>query len=204
MTPFALALFLFLADQPAAGEAAPAPEATAPAPEAPAAETPYPTGAPRDDYQFVAWCYGALRGYVDLHDEVMPEVTRIESTYRPPNRKLADDMKVYADTQKDARARLKDFQLALTTAEKASLRPLNAVGAKAVQQGRSIWAGGPNIDTRRKAQEWMSWVLPKKCETTAATLQERAQLMGPAFKVNAEPEAPAAAPTAEAPAPPNS
>ena len=39
------------------------------------------TGAPTDDYQFVAWCYGALSGYLDLHDEVMPEVTRIESTW---------------------------------------------------------------------------------------------------------------------------
>ena len=60
---FALALFLQSADA-----AAPPPEAAAPAP----AEDRLPNGAPSDDYQFVAWCYGALRGYLDMHDEMMP------------------------------------------------------------------------------------------------------------------------------------
>jgi hypothetical protein len=191
MTPIALALALFLADQPAA----------APAPEAPAAEAPadiHPTGAPRDDYQFVAWCYGALRGYLELHDEVMPEVTRIESTFRPPNRKLSDDLKVYDDMQKDGVQKLKLFQGAMTAAVKASLQPINTLGGAAVRKGRSMWVGAGDISTRRKAQEWMSWALPAKCETTAASLEKRAKLMGATFKVNAEPEAP---PPAEVPAP---
>ena len=58
------------------------------APEAPAPADPpeqrHPTGAPREDYPFVAWCYGALLGYLELHDEVMPEVRRIETTFRRP------------------------------------------------------------------------------------------------------------------------
>lgn len=214
MAPIALALLLFLQGQPAAAEAAqPAPAdqaAQAPAADALASgaappEERWPAGAPHDDYQFVAWCYGSLRGYLDLHDEVMPDVTRIESTYRPPGRKLSDDLKVYADIQKDGRRQLKLFQGALTAAEKASIRPINTVGAEAVKKGRSTWNAGPEITKARLAQEWMSWALPAKCETTAKSLESRATLLGASFKSNAEsePEAapPADAPPADAPAP---
>jgi hypothetical protein len=181
MHALAFALALFAQDAPAA----------APAPEAPAAaeSLPLPTGAPADDYQFVAWCYGALRGYVEMHDEVMPEVTRIENTFRPPGRKLADDLKVYDENMKQGRKDLARFQAALTAAEKASLQPINSVGAQAVRKGRSVWNAGPEVTTRRKAQEWMSWTLPKRCGQVADALEARAKLQGAAFKVNAEPEA---------------
>ena len=200
MTPFAFALAMFFM-QPAEAPAAPV-EAPAAAPKP--AEEAFPPGAPHEDYPFVAWCYGNLRGYLDMHDEVMPEVTRIESTYRPPNRKLADDMKVYAEMQKDGRAQLKTFQEALTAAEKASMRPINRVGAEAVKRGQSIWVAGPEVSKARKAQEWMSWTLPARCETTAASLEKRSTLMGASLRANAEPEpapAEAPAPTAETPPP---
>jgi hypothetical protein len=204
MAPIALALFLFMTGQPAAdpaaatAEAAPA-AAQAPAPEATPAEDRFPAGAPHDDYQFVSWCYGSLRGYLDLHDQVMPEVTRIETTFRPPGRKLSDDLKVYADMQKDGRAQLKLFQSAMTAAEKASLRPINTVGAAAVAKGRDVWKSGPGVTPARMAQAWMSWALPARCETTAKTLHDRAVLMGASFKVNEEAEPADAAPPAEAP-----
>lgn len=219
MSALAIAMSLFLQAQPAAeptpppGDAAPAAEAPAAPAEAAPPEDPWPAGAPRDDYQLVAWCYGALRGYLDLHDQVMPEVTRIETTFRPPGRKLGDDLKVYADMQKAGTKELKEFQAALTAAEKASLKPINTIGAAALAKGRSVWQAGPEVTKARLAQEWMSWALPARCETTAKTLKERAVLMGASFKVNAEPEAPPAeavpadAPTAppqapaEAPAP---
>jgi hypothetical protein len=193
MTPFAFALAIFLAQ--AADGAAPAAETPAPA----TAEEAFPAGAPHDDYPFVAWCYGNLRGYLDMHDEVMPEVTRIESTYRAPGRKLADDLKIYADMQKTGRAQLKTLQAALTAAEKASVRPINKIGAEAVNRGHSIWVAGPDVTKARKAQEWMSWTLPARCETTAASLEERSKLMGASLRANAEPE-PAPAPAAETPA----
>jgi hypothetical protein len=194
-----LLLALFLQAQPAAADAAPpspAPAAEAPAAPAEAAppEESWPAGAPRDDYQLVAWCYGALRGYLDLHDQVMPEVTRIETTFRPPGRKLSDDLQVYADMQKQGRSDLKRFQAAMTAAEKASLRPINTVGAAAVIKGRGMWNGGPNITKARLAQEWMSWTLPARCQTTADSLEARARLMGATFKVNTEEEAPPPAP----------
>ena len=201
MIPFAFALYMFLAqpaEAPPSAAPAAAPEA---APAAATAQEVFPAGAPHEDYPFVAWCYGNLRGYLDMHDEVMPEVTRIESTYRPPNRKLADDLKVYADMQKTGRDQLKTFQAALTAAEKASMRPINAIGAEAVKRGRSIWLAGPEVSKARKAQEWMSWTLPARCEATAATLEQRAKLMGASFRVNEIPEAAtAAAPAPEAPA----
>jgi hypothetical protein len=133
-----------------------------------------------------------------MHDEVMPEVTRIESTYRPPGRKLSDDLKVYADMQKTGRAQLKTFQEALTAAEKASMRPINQVGAEAVKRGHSIWVAGPEVTKARKAQEWMSWTLPARCETTAVALEQRSKLMGASLRANAEPEP---APETAVPAP---
>src|SRR4051812_38670732 len=162
-------------------------QAAAEAPPAAAGEPaamPYPVGAPHDDYQLVAWCYGMLRGYLDLHDQVMPEVTRIETAFRPPGRKLADDLKVYADMQKAGKGQLKEFQAALTAAEKASLRPINALGAEQVAKGHRVWEAAPNVTKARLAQEWMSWALPARCETTAKTLKDRAVLLGASFKVN--------------------
>jgi GNAT superfamily N-acetyltransferase len=192
MIPLIFALALAMANDPAATNAAPA--------QAPA-EAPLPPGAPADDYQFVAWCYGALRGYLDMHDEVMPEVVRIESTFRRPGSRLADDLKVYDDQQRQGRADLKKFQAALTAAEKASVRPINQEGAEAVRRGRMVWAAGPQVTAARKAQEWMSWSPPARCQSIAGTLETRSLLMGTALKANVQPEAePAPAP---APSPPS-
>ena len=183
MTPLMIALALL----------AQAPE-TAPASTAPpvAAEDRIPNGAPREDYPFVAWCYGALRGYLDMKSEVMPEVTRIENQFRKPGTRLADDLKVYADMERDGKVQLKTFQGALTAAEKASVKPINAVGAQAVRQGRQTWSAGPTITKARKAQEWMSWALPARCDTVAASLEARSRLMGATLRMNAEEPAPAA------------
>ena len=178
MTPFAIALALFAQQPDAAAAPAPVP-----------AEDRIPNGAPTQDYPFVAWCYGALRGYLDLHDEVMPEVTRIESQFRKPGARLEDDLKVYADMQKDGRDKLKTFQAALTAAEKASVRPINAVGGNAVRQGRLTWNTGPEVAKARKAQEWMSWALPARCDTVAASLEARSKLMGATLRANT-PKAP--------------
>ncbi|MEO8113375.1 MAG: hypothetical protein ABI655_03265 [Phenylobacterium sp.] len=191
MTPLILALALFQAPDPAVAQD-PAPP--------PPVEAPIPPGAPREDYPFVAWCYGVLRGYLDMHDEVMPEVTRIERTFHNPQVKLSDDLKVYEDQQRQGRADLKRFQAALTAAEKASLRPINAQGAAAVRKGRATWTAGPDVTPARKAQAWMSWTLPARCPVIAETLETRARLMGASFQVNAEPDAPAPE-TAPAPAP---
>ena len=194
MSALLLALALLMADDaPAAPEGGAGP--------APAAAASYPPGAPRDDYGLVAWCYGALSGYLDLHDQVMPEVTRIESAFRAPGRSLQEDLKVYADLRRDGRRQLKIFASAMEAAEKASLRPINAAGGEAVKKGRGVWAAAPNLPKARVAQEWMSWALPARCETTAVELEKRAKLMGTAFQVETAqaPEPEAAAPSEPAP-----
>jgi hypothetical protein len=200
MILLALAASLFLADQPATQEAVPAdpPAAQAPAQPAP---VPAPTGAPTEDYPFVAWCYGVLSGYLELHDQVMPEVTRIESTWRRPGSKLADDLKVYEVQQRQGREDLKRFQSALTAAEKASLQPINVAGAAAMQRGHAVWNIGPDVSKARVAQEWMSWSLPSRCPVVASALEKRARLLGASFKVNAAPDAEAAPAETSAAAP---
>lgn len=175
-----LALVFFQADPAAAAEPAPAPAAEA---------SPFPPGAPREDYQFVGWCYGNLRGYLDLYERVMPEVTRIETTWRRPGSNLAEDLKVYEQMQKSGRKQLVTLQGSMTAAEKASLKPINVLGADAVRKGRSIWNAPSDTPKARIAQEWMSWTLPARCEATAKTLEARAKLMGATFQVNAEPVA---------------
>jgi len=193
MSALAFALALLLADAPDAAAAAAEP--------APAAEAPLPAGAPKDDYQFVAWCYGALRGYLDLHDQVMPEVTRIESEFHRPGSSLSDDLEVYADAQRQGRKDLARLQSAMTAAEKASLKPINTIGAAAVTKGASMWMGSPDITKARLAQEWMSWEPPPRCLKTADALHKRAVLMGPAFKVNVGDDAAPPAADAQAPQP---
>ncbi|MET3525365.1 hypothetical protein [Phenylobacterium koreense] len=177
---FALAL---LAQDPAASAASPS---TGPEPAPAAQELPWPPGAPRDDYGLVAFCHGALTGYLELHDRVMPEVTRIETTWRAPGRSLAEDMKIYADIDKQGRKDLKLFERAIDAAEKASPRPLAPIGAAAIQRGRATWAGAASLSDARIAQEWMSWSLPVRCGPTAQRLEKNAKLMGAAFDPTAE------------------
>jgi hypothetical protein len=193
---FALAL---LAAQDQTGlEAAPTtPVQAPPAAEAPAApaepeELPYPPSAPKDDYGLVAWCYGALSGYLELHDRMIPEVTRIEDAYRRPGTTLADDMKTYSDMEKVSKTNMKLFARAMEAAERASLKPINTRGAAAVAKGRSGWAGAANLPVRTVAQQWMGWTLPSRCTPTATALEARAKLMGTAFKANEIPAEPAA------------
>src|SRR5262249_47478016 len=72
MTP---ALILALALAAVAAPVQSAPPATAP----PAATTgePLPPGAPTDDYQLTAWCYGALKEYLDIYERVKPDLVDI-------------------------------------------------------------------------------------------------------------------------------
>lgn len=173
MPALLLALAMLFADEPAATEAPPPPS--------------IPVGAPSDDYGLVAWCYGTLGGYLDLYDQVMPEVTRIESTYRAPGSRLADDLKVYSDMRAEGRANLKLFARAIEAAEKANPRPISTRGAEAVKKGRGNWAAAASLSKARVAQEWMSWSLPAVCAPTAERLEANAKLMGAMFDANAAP-----------------
>jgi len=165
---------------------------------------------PADDYGYVSWCYGALGGYVELYDQVMPEVTRIEKAFPGPDGVEAS-LKTYPEMRAQARGDLKTFTSAITAAEKASPRPIAEYGRTAINKGRSVWAGSDTANKARLAQVWMSWSPPNDCETRAKSLEKRSNILGKALIYNAarpvEPPAvapPAAEPTAAEPPPPQS
>ena len=164
-------------------------EARATAPDTPAR----PAGAMVDDYGFVAWCHGALSGYLDLHDLVMPEVTRIESTFRRPGSDLVADLAVYGEMQRLGSKSLLTFERAMDAAETAGPQSLKLQGAAAIQKGRATWSAA-TATKARLAQEWMSWTLPAACEATAAALEQRARLAAPAPQVDTPPATPASPP----------
>jgi hypothetical protein len=186
-TAFLLALALIAQDGPVST----APKASAPPPRTQPAAT-----APTDDYGYVGWCYGALGGYVDLYDKVMPEVTRIEKTFPGPDG-FAASMKEYPAMRDQAKKDLLVYRSAIVAAEKASPRPISEYGAAAIKKGRSVWSGSDQVEKARLAQVWMSWSPPGDCETRAKTLETKSNLFGQALNFNVKKgEAPAAAPAA--------
>lgn len=194
MSALIAALALFAAAEPAAG--------SAPAELTLTEDMPYPAGAPRDDYGLVGWCYGALRGYVDLHDQMMPDVTEIEkSPPSNPDTTLAQKLAAYETIQVRAKQDMKLFARAMEAAERASLKPINTIGAAAVKKGHNAWAAAANMPKRQVAQNWMGWTLPVRCTPTAHALEERAKLMGKTFQVNTDPADLAPAPEPETAAP---
>lgn len=173
-----------------------------------------PNAPPTDEYGYVAWCYGALGGYANLYDRVMPEVTRIEKAFPGPDG-VAASLKTYPELRSQAQKDLKVFASAITAAEKASPRPISEYGGSQVKRGAAIWQGADSIDKARLAQMWMSWSPPGDCEKRAKTLEMKSGILGKALNYNSvtvttqappaptpEPEAPAPQPVAEAAPPP--
>jgi hypothetical protein len=183
-TAFLLALALLAQDAPVST----APTASAPPPRTTPSATP-----PTDDYGYVSWCYGALGGYADLYDKVMPEVTRIEKAFPGPEG-VAAALKEYPPMRDQARSDLKLYRSAITAAEKASPRPIAEYGAAAIKKGRSVWGGSDQVDKARLAQVWMSWSPPSDCDSRAKTLETKSNLFGQALNYNVKKdEAPAEA-----------
>jgi hypothetical protein len=191
-TAFLLALALIAQD---------APVSTAPAASAPPPRTQPAATAPTDDYGYVGWCYGALGGYVELYDKVMPEVTRIEKTFPGPDGFNAA-MKEYPAMRAQAKKDLGVYRSAIVAAEKASPRPISEYGAAAIKKGHSVWTGADQIDKARLAQVWMSWSPPGDCDTRAKALETKSNLFGQALNYNVKKSAaPAAETTTSEPAP---
>ena len=164
-----------------------------------------PNAPPTDEYGYVAWCYGALGGYANLYDRVMPEVTRIEKAFPGPDGVQAA-LKTYPEMRAQAQKDLKTFASAITAAEKASPRPISEYGGAQVKRGAAIWQGADSVDKARLAQMWMSWSPPGDCEKRAKMLETKSSILGRALNYNAvsattPPPAPSAQPQPEAPAP---
>ena len=138
-------------------------------PAAAAADDSFPSGAPTDDYGFMAWCYGALSGHVDLYEQVLPEVKRIETAFPDPGSSIDKVMSGYAVQHARGKVLLTRYAHALDVQEAKSKSA--AVGrADAVAKGRDVWAGSESADPRQLAQLWMSWGLPGQCDVTAKRL----------------------------------
>lgn len=127
---------------------------------------------PTGNYEYVAWCYGMLSQYMALHPVVMPEVTRIETTFRAPGSNLAADLKVYQDLQLAARRNRLKLELALSAAEGSGQADASRRGL-AVARGRNAWPNLTTVGRRTMAQAWMSWTLPARCDKVADQLLDR-------------------------------
>ena len=183
---------LALAQVPAASHQPEAAKPAAASPIAPMASQgrsadDYPTGAPRDDYEFTAWCYGVLRRHMELYDEVKPELEAISKRWKTEE----EDRKSYAEQIAAGRDALAGFRRAITLAERASPQPINVRGAAAIEQGRQMWNQMGTVDKNWQAYSWMNWELPEKCMKVSAALEDKALLMAPALKANTSAPAPA-------------
>jgi hypothetical protein len=163
--------------------------------------------APEDDYGYVAWCYGALETYVNLYDQVMPEVTRIESAFPSP-RGVTEDLKVYPQMRDQARKDLEVYRAAIVAAEKASPQAIAPYGATSMRRGRALWTGADQAAPGQLAREWMGWAPPRKCDETARALTVKSNVLGQALiynqpsAIDAAAEPPAATPVVNTPTPP--
>jgi hypothetical protein len=202
----------------ASGPAAEAPMATAPVADVPAADAPaqktpeqtasdqaaaddgIPPGAPKDDYRFVAWCYGAMDESILVYQSIIPDLKAIDARIGSP---IKEDVP-YAKDVAEERLALKRFASAMEAAERASPRPIAPQGAQAIQLGRAMWSQAKMEPSRQLAHAWLMWGSPERCETTAKTLKARATLLGQAMAigaptVDAAPPAAPVTPPAESP-----
>jgi hypothetical protein len=182
-----------------------APSASAPAPlDKPAVAEPVadedgiPPGAPTDDYQFVAWCYGATEEYLEIYDRIKPDLKAIDKMFGTP----VKEAEPYQSDVAEEHKALKRFGAAITAAEKASVHPIAEDGVEAMARGRSIWRAAELQPSRKLADAWLFWGIPTRCEKTAATLKTRSILMGQALAQHAPKAEPVAAPAQTAVAKP--
>jgi len=147
---------LALAAAPAVNAFA-APGAAAPAARAPQpGEAEYtPDGAPRDDYNFTAWCRGVLEGHMALAEHVKSVLP-------------LDEVQ-----QKIGAAYLKGYDEALRIGKKGrSDAEIDA--AEAIRfAARANWNTAMQADLQLGADTYLAWQLPGRCEHAAKRVAKR-------------------------------
>ena len=152
---------------------------------------PLPSGAPTNDYELSAWCYGALDEYLVVYQKVKPDLRDIDRMW---GSSVPNEKEPYASDMAAARKELKVLSGAVMAAEKASPVAIAPHGVDAVKKGRSIWTPAETKTSRELARAWLSWGLPDKCDSTARNLIANATVLGAALRYNTPepaPEAPA-------------
>jgi hypothetical protein len=180
------------------------PGASTPAPAAaPATDSDTPKGAPDNDYDFVAWCHGALAGHMALYEQVKPELVSIEQ----PNEVAADEKN---DKLQMAAGRdyLTLYTRALNGFDKAHPGKMGERRKAAEAAGAAIWDPYKDAAPRQRMWAWVGWDLPGRCETAARKLETRKgmaeALAGPAPVAAPTSIDDAVGPAATSPSPPPS
>jgi hypothetical protein len=154
-----------------------------------------PSGAPSDDYGFVAWCHGALFGHMELYDMVKPELDKLERS----KAEAADNAKLDKEQQAAGREYLKLYGRALLAAEHASPTAIHARGVQADADGYRMWTAARAAQPTTRMWAWLTWELPARCETAANRLEERSTLFAEALRPQTSDSAASERPAAEAP-----
>ena len=158
---------------------------------------PLPPTAPRVDYQLTAWCYGALKEYLDIYEQVKPELVDIDKMFGTS----VKEAEPYQSDMAAARVELKMIANAVTLAQKASPRPINEESTTAMRQGAAIWSVAETKSRRELARAWLTWALPDRCDSVAREVAAKSALFSGALKYD-EHSAPPAAADPPTPAPP--
>lgn len=108
--------------------------------------------APKDDYQLVAWCHGALSGNMDIAERI----TSIE----PVDQRIQSIGKSY----------LRAYEAALTLSEKGKTEAGFAVADAARKHGFEAWKGARDAEVHKAAYAYVTWQLPGECEHAATRL----------------------------------
>ncbi|HEY5072396.1 MAG TPA: hypothetical protein VII63_10230 [Caulobacteraceae bacterium] len=153
--------------------------ASSPAPAA--AGEPLPPGAPTGDYELAAWCFGAMSEYLDVYDQVKPDLRDIDRVF---GSSVKNEAEPYSADMRAARVELKVLAGAVEAAEKASAQPIADRGVAAIRLGRAIWSPAEQKTHRELARAWLSWALPDACDARARKLAAEAKLLGNALTYN--------------------
>ena len=140
-------------------------QASTPAPAAagPSNEDPdFPPGAPTDDYGFVAWCYGALSGQMELYPLVKPELDKLNTS----DAEKAENEKLDQEQMKAGRDYLALYSNAMEVKESETPK-LNIKGGEDIAEGHSIWDKAKVADPKTRMWSYLNWDLPGRCEVVA-------------------------------------
>jgi hypothetical protein len=161
---FATALLVLAQDAPVATSPT-APRTEVVAPPAQPVEAPLPSGAPADDYGLVAWCHGALRGHLELAEEIK------------------DTLPVDEEQQGLGREYLKTYEDALAASAQAKTSEGLLRATQARDSGYQRW-NAARASTSRQTQtfSYLGWQLPGRCDQAAQRLASGGDLLSAALR----------------------
>ena len=170
-TLFSLAM-LAVAQDAAISTSPTAPRTELVAPPTTAVEAPVPAGSPSDDYGLVAWCQGALRGHLELAEDIK------------------DTLPLDPEQQALGQQYLKVYESALLSAPQSKTVEGPQRAAQARDAGYSRWnPARAAVDRSTQTYSYLGWQLPGRCDQAAARLNSNGDLLGAALSA-----APAATP----------